>query len=84
MTTDLHSIIRDLIEDQEEVQVSRCSRLARIIVDGLPPVYEAAPDLLAACEEAMHELRIRCGYKPGDHAYDTLVAAIAKTREATP
>ena len=38
----------------------------------------AAPDLLEAATEAYHELRVRCGYKPGCHAYDALNAAIAK------
>jgi len=36
----------------------------------------ATPGLYAACEEALHELRIRCGYKPGDHAYDSLSRAL--------
>jgi hypothetical protein len=32
--------------------------------------------LIEAAEEAYHELRERCGYKPGDHAYDALADAL--------
>jgi hypothetical protein len=46
----------------------------------------AAPGLLASCEEAFHELRIRCGCKPGDHAYDSLARALrlADAEDRTP
>ena len=37
----------------------------------------AAPMLYEAVQEAYHELRVRCGYKDGDHCYDTLRAALA-------
>ena len=44
-----------------------------------------APELLAACVAAYHELRIRCGYKPGYAMYDELAAVIAKAKgETTP
>lgn len=36
----------------------------------------AAPKLLASCKAAYHELRVRCGYKPGDAAYDDLASVI--------
>ena len=38
----------------------------------------AAPELLEACETALHELRIRCGYKGQEAAYVELSAALAK------
>ena len=38
----------------------------------------ASPRLLAACETALHELRVRCGYKGDEAAYVELSAAIAK------
>ena len=37
-----------------------------------------APELLEACETALHELRIRCGYKGDEAAYMELSAAIAE------
>lgn len=37
---------------------------------------EKIKKLIEAAEEAYHELRIRCGYKPGDHAYDVLAEAL--------
>jgi hypothetical protein len=36
----------------------------------------ALPSVLSAAEEAYHELRVRCGYKPGDHVYDALAEAL--------
>ncbi len=42
----------------------------------------SSPQLVMACEQAYHELRVRCGYKPGDAVYDvlgdTLVAALGQ------
>lgn len=35
-------------------------------------------DLLEACESAMHELRVRCGYKKGDSCYDELIQVLEK------
>ena len=50
------------------------AELARLIVRAVNTFDEAK----AAIEEAYHELRIRCGYKPGDHCYDALKAVLAK------
>ena len=45
-----------------------CEANARLIA--------AAPRLLDACEAAIHELRVRRGYKRGDAAYDALLDAL--------
>jgi hypothetical protein len=34
-------------------------------------------ELLAVCEEAYHELRVRCFYNPGSHCYDALATVLA-------
>ena len=35
-------------------------------------------EVKAALEEAYHELRVRCGYTDGFHAYDTIKAVLAR------
>ncbi len=40
--------------------------------------------LVEACEAAYHELRIRCGYQPGDACYEQLKAALALAKEGQP
>jgi len=37
---------------------------------------EKLQKLMNAAEEAYHELRVRCGYKPGYHAYDALAEVL--------
>ena len=54
----------------------RCDANAALIVRAVNTFDEAK----AAIEEAYHELRIRCGYKPGDHCYDALKAVLAKMK----
>lgn len=50
--------------------------------DPVPPtlaaiqVMKAGPKLLEACETALHELRVRCGYKGDEAAYVELTTAI--------
>lgn len=46
-------------------------------------VMAATPKLLEACETALHELRIRCGYKGDEAAYVELAAAIAEATGRT-
>ena len=36
------------------------------------------PVVLSAAEEAYHELRVRCGYRPGDHVFDSLAEALTE------
>ena len=54
-----------------------CKQRANEIVRAVNTFDEAK----AALEEAYHELRIRCGYKTGDHCYDALKAVLAKLED---
>jgi hypothetical protein len=54
------------IDDTDEGEANANARL-----------IAAAPELLESCNEALHELRIRCGYTGNEHCYQTLQAAIA-------
>lgn len=47
---------------------------ASLIVQAVNTFDEAK----AALEEAYHELRVRCGYTEGFHAYDTIKAVLAR------
>ena len=59
--------------DNERVDRNVAYANAELIVRAVN-AHEAMREAL---EEAYHELRVRCGYKDGDHCYDAIKAAIA-------